>query len=116
MMITRYISLCSVGAQADEEALAFHPDHVEKLDRQIWLTGSSKLRSVDREIYRQILSAADQARERIVRYMDEHRLDLLMVRAGICREWFPCIGAITRLPVVGARHSFIEIKEAAQVC
>jgi hypothetical protein len=115
-MITLYISLLKLGSQADEEDLAFHPDHVEKPDRQIWLTGSSKLRSADREIYRKILSAADQAREEIVRYMNEHRLDLLMVRAGTCKAWFPCIGAITRLPVVGAHHSFVEVKKSLQVC
>lgn len=32
--------------------------------------------------------------------MGRHKLDLLVVKAGTCKEWYPCIGAITRLPVV----------------
>lgn len=87
------------------QELAFHPGGLHREDRQSRLDAASKLYN-ERERYAAAMHAAakqiDEWRAELLEYMDENKLDLIVIMAGVRGMDGPTVGAPTLLPVVRA--------------
>jgi hypothetical protein len=93
----------SEEADTDGQELAFHPDAIGRDDRQVYLEVAARLFH-EKERYSPAIEEAQLQilawRKELLDYMNEKKIDLLVITAGVLGMSGPAIGAATWLPVV----------------